>query len=256
MKVLPMPLERNLAILIAIVAAMLAPGIARAQSVMAPPTSRAVAATEKNLDRHLSFLKRKDRLIRTGGTRLVFIGDSITDGWRADPQRELLEDYFGIYRPYNIGISGDEVQHVLWRVQHGELDGIDPALAVVMIGTNNLGNAKMSPAETAEGIRALTVAIREKLPRSKILLLAIFPRANRSDDPLRATVAATNARIAGLADDKTVFYLDIGRSFLSPDGSISGEVMPDYLHPNLRGYELWADAIKPTVDRLIGDRRR
>ncbi|WP_170841891.1 GDSL-type esterase/lipase family protein [Sphingomonas gellani] len=203
----------------------------------------------------MDFLARKDRLIRTGGTNLIFVGDSITDAWRSDPQREIFEDYFGRYRPYNIGIGGDETQHVLWRINHGELDGLKPKLVVLMIGTNNLANAnRMSPAETADGVAAVVEAIRAKLPGSKILLLGIFPRANRSDDPLRRAVNATNAIIAGLQDRKTVYYTDIGSKFLDADGTLPGNIMPDYLHPNAKGYQIWADAVKAQVDGLVNSR--
>jgi lysophospholipase L1-like esterase len=216
-----------------------------------PPSNRGSLATEKNLNRHLEFMARKDRLMKTGGTQLVFVGDSITDGWRADPQREVFEDYFGQYRPYNIGISADETQHVLWRVEHGELDGIAPKLVVLMIGTNNIGNNnKMSPDETAQGITTLVTSIRHKLPESKILLLGIFPRGNRPDDPLRAQINQTNALISKLDDGRYVKYLDIGARFLEADGSLPGTIMPDYLHPNIRGYEIWAEAIGSTVDGL------
>ena len=221
------------------------------QAAQEQPAGRGSLATEKDLSRHQGFLERKDRLIKTGGTDLVFIGDSITDGWRADPQREIFEDYFGRYRPYNIGIGGDETQHVLWRIEHGELDGLSPKLVVLMIGTNNLANGnKMGPQETADGVAAVVQAIRRKLPTTKVLLLDIFPRANRSDDPMRLAVNATNALLARLQDRKTVVYLDIGAKFLSPDGTLSGDLMPDYLHPNARGYQIWADAIKAEVDRL------
>ena len=120
-----------------------------------------------------------------------------------------------------------------------------------MIGTNNLANGnKMGPQETADGVAAVVQAIRRKLPTTKVLLLDIFPRANRSDDPMRLAVNATNALLARLQDRKTVVYLDIGAKFLSPDGTLSGDLMPDYLHPNARGYQIWADAIKAEVDRL------
>jgi len=216
---------------------------------------RGSTPVEKDLNRHRAFLERRDRMIKTGGTGLIFIGDSITDFWRSDPQREIFEDYFGQYRPYNIGVSGDETQHVLWRIDHGELDGLAPKLVVLMIGTNNLANDnKMGARETAEGVATVVRTIRRKLPGSKILLLGIFPRSNRSDDRLRVAANATNAIIAGLEDRKTVFYLDIGAKFLGPDETLSGDIMPDYLHPNARGYQIWADAIKAKVDQLIADR--
>lgn len=231
----------------------LAPGLNCAGATEVVSISqRGSLATEKDLDRHDAFMARKDQLIKTGGTQLVFIGDSITDGWRLDPQRMIFEDYFGRYRPYNIGISGDETQHVLWRIEHGELDGISPKAVVLMIGTNNIGNIvhKMSPEETAEGITTVVTAIRQKLPNTKILLLAVFPRGNRSDGPFRAEINQINTLIAKLDDGRHVKYRDIGPRFLDPDGSLSGAVMPDYLHPNVRGYEIWAEAIKPVVDSL------
>lgn len=237
---------------IALVAATLTGSAAQMPALaQAPVQQRGRMPVEKDLARHVAFMARKDMLIRTGGTDLVFVGDSITDGWRGDPQRAIFEDYFGRYRPYNIGIGGDETQHVLWRIQHGELDGLSPKLVVLMIGTNNLANAnRMTPDETADGVAAVVDAIRAKLPGSKILLLGIFPRANRSDDPLRVAVTTTNRLIARLGDQKTVFYRDIGASMLERDGTLSGAVMPDYLHPNAKGYQLWADAVKADVDRL------
>ena len=195
-------------------------------------------------------MARKEHLLKTGGTELVLIGDSITDFWRSDPQRDSLEDYFGQYRPYNIGIAGDQTQHVLWRIEHGELDDIAPKAAVIMIGTNNFGDAHMSPEETAEGIAAVVRATRTKLPNTHILLLAIFPRGNRPDDPIRARIDKANALIARLDDGSHVKYMDIGSHFLGPDGTLSDAVMPDYLHPNPHGYEIWAKAIKDTVDAM------
>jgi len=140
---------------------------------------------------------------------------------------------------------------LIWRIAHGELDGLSPKLVVLIIGTNNLADgAHMSPAETADGVAGVVEAIRAKLPAAKILLLGIFPRANRSDDPLRQAVVATNRIIAGLEDRKTVFYLDVGPRFLQPDGTLPGDIMPDYLHPNAKAYQIWAEAMGAEVDRL------
>ncbi|WP_419808809.1 GDSL-type esterase/lipase family protein [Sphingomonas sp.] len=232
--------------------ALLSPAPAPAQTAASGTLHRGRVPVEKDGDRHLAFLATRDALIRTGGTDLVFVGDSITDWWRNDPQRAIFDRYFGRYRPYNIGIAGDETQHVLWRIEHGELDRIRPKLVVLMIGTNNLANAnRMSPAETADGVAGVVEAIRRKLPRSKILLLGIFPRAARPEDPLRLAVSDTNARIARLGDERTVFYRDIGAKLLGSDGTLSTEIMPDGLHPNARGYQIWADAISADVRRWV-----
>lgn len=246
---------RSMKMLLVLLAMLLHPGPSAVAQTTASTNEvslhRGRLPVEKDLGRHLDFLARKDRLIRTGGTDLVFVGDSITDWWRNDPQREIFEDYFGRYRPYNIGIAGDQTQHLIWRLDHGELDGLSPKLVILMIGTNNLADgAHMGPAETADGVAGVVEAIRRKLPNAKILLLGIFPRGNRADDPQRQAVAATNRILTKLEDRKTVFYLDVGPKFLQPDGTLSGDVMPDYLHPNGKGYQIWADAMRDVVDWL------
>jgi len=219
----------------------------------AEPLQRSNSPVQKDIERHDEFMRARDRLIATGGTGLVFIGDSITDKWREDPQVKIFTDFFGQYRPFNIGVGGDETQHVLWRIEQGELDGITPKLAVLLVGTNNLGNSQMSAEETAVGVTSVVCLLRQRLPNTKLILLGIFPRGNRSDDPFRALISRTNALIATLNDGKHVFYLDIGARFLSADGILTRDVMEDYLHPSPRGYEIWAEAMKSKVDSLEGD---
>jgi lysophospholipase L1-like esterase len=215
------------------------------------PGNRGTTPAEKDPNRHQNFMAHKERLIQQGGTQLVFIGDSITDGWRNGDQRDIFDDYFGKYHPYNIGISGDQTQHVLWRIEHGELDGISPKVAVIMIGTNNLGNMRQTPQETIDGVTAVVKAVEQKVPNIKILLLGIFPRANKADDPFRAQIKQVNDAISKLDDGgKHVKYLDIGGKFLDPDGTLPRTIMPDYLHPNVKGYQIWAEAIKPSVDEM------
>jgi lysophospholipase L1-like esterase len=138
----------------------------------------------------------------------------------------------------------------LWRLDHGNLDGLHPKLAVLMIGTNNAGSN--TPDEIADGVKAIVDKLRTRVPECKVLILGVFPRKPTPAEPLRKATVAINERIAKFADDQHVFYLDIGPKFLSPDGTLSKEIMPDYLHPNTRGYEIWAAAIEPTVVRLLG----
>lgn len=218
-----------------------------AASATAPTQHPGVQPVEKDTYRHEEILARKEHLIRTGGTNIVFIGDSITDGWRQDPQREIFEDYFGLYRPYNIGVGGDQTQHVLWRIGHGELDGIAPKVAVLMIGTNNLGYG-MTPEETVQGITRIVTTVRQQLPNSKLLLLGILPRGKSPEDPFRALIKKTNKMLSALDDGSHIVYRDIGAAFLDSNGYLSANVMPDYLHPNAAGYEIWARAIKGTID--------
>jgi lysophospholipase L1-like esterase len=140
---------------------------------------------------------------------------------------------------------------VLWRLQHGEIDGIDPEVVVLMIGTNNTGSRHDAPEATVRGIAADVREIRRRLPRAKVLLLAVFPRGGRPDDELRRANDSVNALLPGLADGKSVRFLNINRFFLQPDGMLSKDIMPDLLHPNALGYRIWADAMQPELERLL-----
>lgn len=215
--------------------------------------TKPIASTPKqaNLKRHEGFLKDKEALLTKGPIHLVFIGDSITDGWRGKPSYEAA---FGAYNPYNIGISGEHTEHVLWRLQNGEIDGIAPELIVMMIGTNNLAHApQQAPEDVADGIKTLVATIKEKQPKAKILLLGIFPREVEPTGELRKKVNTVNAIIAKLDDGATVKYMDIAPKFLDAQGKLSKDIFPDSLHPNGKGQEIWAAAIKPTVDDILKD---
>lgn len=205
---------------------------------------------EKDRNRHDGFMKDKARLEKKGNIDLVFIGDSITDGWRGGPQHAGFVKTFGQYNPFNTGISGDETQHCLWRIDHGELDGLHPKVVEIMIGTNNLGNSHQTPAQTIAGIKCVVKAVHAKVPNANILLLGVFPRGRKADDPFRAKIKEVNEALAKMDGKDNVKYLDIGDKFLEPDGTLPASIMPDALHPNVKGYEIWAAAIAPTVDRL------
>lgn len=194
---------------------------------------------------HESFLDRA----KEGDIDLLFLGDSITAGWNGKDKeghgpRQVWDRYYGPRKAANFGIGGDRTQHVLWRLENGEVDGIKPKAVVLMIGTNNM-NAN-TPAEIADGITAIVKKLRAKLPETKILLLGIFPRGEKPG-PVRDRIKDTNERISKLDDGSSVKYLDIGRHFLEADGTISREIMPDFLHLKRKGYQIWADAIEPTL---------
>jgi lysophospholipase L1-like esterase len=200
--------------------------------------------------RHEGFLAEASR----GKFELVFIGDSITDGWR-NRGRQVWDKFYASRQALNLGISGDRTQHLLWRIDNGELKGLKPKAVVLMIGTNNTGKEKdgsvrNTTAEIVEGITAVVKRIRTQLPDSKLLLLAVFPRAT-VDAPQRVQIQEINAAIAKLDDGKMIKYLDIGKAFLAEDGSIPKTIMPDLLHPNEQGYQLWADAMEPTLAGLL-----
>ena len=192
---------------------------------------------------HESFLDRAKK----GHVDLLFLGDSITQGWH---DNDVWKRFYGLRHAANFGIGGDQTQHVLWRIRHGELDGIHPRVVVLMIGTNNVGSN--SADEIAQGITAIIKDLRQKLPETRILLLGVFPRGEKPN-PGREKIEEVNRQIRGLDDGSHVTYLDIGKAFLNPDGSISREIMPDFLHLTARGYRIWADAIEPTLWRLLDE---
>lgn len=186
-----------------------------------------------------------------GDVDLLFIGDSITQSWEG-PGKAIWKKFYGDRRAMNAGISGDRTQHVLWRLDHGNIDGVQPKLAVIMIGTNNVGTD--SPDDIAAGITAIVAKLREKLPKTKVLLLGIFPRGPNSDDPAREVTAATNKIIKTLDDGDSVYFLDLADEFLENDGALSEEIMPDFVHLSVQGYEIWAESIEPKVAELMDEK--
>jgi N-acetylglucosamine-6-sulfatase len=196
--------------------------------------------------RHQSFLE----VARAGNIDLLFVGDSITDWWRQE-QRGLpvWNEHFAPLKAANFGIAGDTTQGVLWRMQNGELDGFKAKLIVLMLGTNNIN--RNANDDIAEGDRAIVNEFLKRQPQAKVLLLGVFPRGAAADNPFRASIKAINAKLATIADNKRVFYMDIGDRFLAPDGTLPTDVMPDGLHPNAAGYRIWADAIRARVRELM-----
>jgi beta-glucosidase len=192
---------------------------------------------------HKSFLDRAKK----GDVDLLFIGDSITQGWG---DNETWKKHYTPRKAANFGIGGDGTQHVLWRVENGELEGIKPRAIVMMIGTNNIGSS--TPDEIAEGNKAILKALHKRLPEAKVLLLGVFPRSEKPD-AARAAVKAVNEKIAKYDDGETVHYLDIGPKFVKDDDTISPEIMPDYLHLSPKGYEIWAESIEPSLKKLLGE---
>lgn len=203
------------------------------------------------MPRHADKLAEIARRQAAGApTDLVFIGDSITHNWEKEHQ-DLWERMWGRYHPLNLGFGGDRTENVLWRLQHGEVDHIAPKLVVMMIGTNNNGLRHDAPASTYAGIVRDLAELRQRLPRAKVLLLAIFPRGPRADDPARLVNEQVNALLPQLADGQHVFFLNINQAFLAPDGTLSTAIFPDLLHPNEDGYQLWQKAVQPEIDRLM-----
>jgi len=195
---------------------------------------------------HESFLA----VAKKGEAQVVFLGDSITAGWNGNG-KEVFKEY-AKYNAANFGIGGDRVQHVLWRVENGEFEGIKPKAVVLMIGTNNSGTAENSPEQIANGIKAIIAAIHKRTPDTKVLLLAIFPRgAGEANNPGRAKNKAVNELIAKFHDGQKVHYFDIGPKFLQADGTLTKDIMPDLLHLSPKGYQIEADAIREKLASLV-----
>jgi beta-glucosidase len=200
------------------------------------------AARDDN--RHKSFVARAQQ----GNIDLLFVGDSITDWW-ARAGQPVWNEHFAPLNAANVGIAGDTTQGVLWRMQNGELEGFKAKLIVLMLGTNNINRNPVD--EIVDGNRLIIEEFRKRQPQAKVLLLGVFPRGADANTPLRATIREMNGKLAALADDRQVFFMDIGDSFLAPDGTLPADVMPDGLHPNEKGYQIWADAIAGRVKALM-----
>ncbi len=199
------------------------------------------------LQLHESFLKRGT----AGPIGVLFIGDSITAAWRATWAQAAWTNYFGKYEPANFGIGSDATQHVLWRITHGELDGINPKVIVLLLGTNNI--KKNSPADIAAADAKIVKIIREKLPDTKVLLLGIFPRMHKTDPPelkVPERVKAVNARLAKLDDGVNVRYLDLADQ-LAPDGKVTPEIYADGVHLKGKGMQIWAESIAPLLQEMM-----
>jgi lysophospholipase L1-like esterase len=218
-------------------------------AVFAADAVAAANSAVKPVPRDAGWLKRHEAFVahaKKGGVDLLFMGDSITDGWRS---QKLWRKKYMPLKAVDFGIGGDRTQHVLWRLQNGECEGIKPKVVVLMIGTNNMGDN--SVAEIVEGVTAIVKEFRTRLPESKILLLGVFPRAEKRDEPLRKKVEDVNREIAKLDDGRSVTYLDINQKFLDADGNLRKDLMPDLVHPNAAGYQVWADAMDSTLQTML-----
>ena len=184
-----------------------------------------------------------------GECDIIFIGDSITQQWENNG-RNVWQKFYGNRKALNFGVSGDRTQHVLWRFENGQLDGIKPKAAVVMIGTNNSSRDDNTTRDILEGVQAIVAGLRERLPETRILLVAIFPRS-QSFTSQRGKLAQVNQALAKLDDGRMIRVLDISQQLIETNGEISREIMPDFLHLSERGYETWATAMEPLLTEML-----
>lgn len=228
---------------------------ARADQAAKPLAATPAPKLDKEKKPQDSFIKKHESYVaiaKKGGVDVLFLGDSITADWRGAGSEVWIENYKALDAA-NFGIGGDRTQHVLWRILNGELDGIKPKVAMLMIGTNN-ASAGDPATDIAEGVTTIVKTIREKSPETKVLLLAVFPRGEKIPNELNDKLIEVNKIIAKLDDGKNVRFLDIGPKFKNEDGQIPKEIMPDYLHLSPKGYDIWAKATRTLLNEMLGQK--
>jgi lysophospholipase L1-like esterase len=231
-------------------------GLALASPALAQsPAARAERRTDRNSQiAHEQLLAKA----RQGGIDVYFVGDSIVRRWGATDYPHFLANWKENFHGWNaadFGWGADSTQHILWRLENGELDGVNPKVIVILAGTNNVGSAPGDDAkvtDVTEGIRTLLDVCRAKAPRATIVLTAIFPR----NDNLAVvpTINRINENIAKFADGKAVRFLNVNDKLAAKDGTLFEGMMVDKLHPSLKGYQVWADGLKPILTELLGPR--
>jgi lysophospholipase L1-like esterase len=221
-----------------------------------PPPIPVVAKNTKAIvpDPHNGTMPRHEKfnaLAKAGGFDVLFVGDSITHGWEGGG-KAVWDEKIAPFKAANFGIGGDRTEHVLWRFEHGNLDGaLNPKVIIIMIGTNNTGHRKDKPEETAAGIGAICAKLHERFPQAQQLLLAIFPRSAKPTDEMRVINDNVNKLIAQYNGHWNIKYIDLNAKLLEADGTLSKDIMPDLLHPNAKGYAIWADALVPEIQAAL-----
>lgn len=215
-------------------------------------------------DRHHEVLRIKDSI----NPEIVLIGNSITHFWGGEPKLKFADgrprkpngpnswdSVFGHYRVLNLGFGWDRTQNVLWRIDQGQLDGIQPQLVVIHIGTNNTSETKNARKNTAveivEGIEAICNRVQNKLPQAKIVLMAIMPREEVAQHKRRILIDQTNNLLKEYAKRNQITLLDIGPRMLTPEGVLTRDIAGDFCHPTDKGYQIWADALRPYVAEFV-----
>lgn len=208
------------------------------------PNTRFDNGWESWMGRHEGICKEA----REKDPDVIFIGDSITHFWQ-DVGKPHWKKLYSKYEPINMGFGGDRIQHLLWRLQNGELEWIEPQVAVLLIGTNN--SADNTAAEIVEGIETVCALIHEKLPGTKIMLQAIFPR-DEVDSPRRAVNDAVSEKVAMLDNGEWIFFRDMRDIWIDDAGVINKDLMEDLLHPTRAGYAAWGERLLPAIEELLG----
>jgi lysophospholipase L1-like esterase len=214
------------------------------QDQLPAPEPREAAAARKRFE-------EINAAVKTQPYRVLFFGDSLTERFETWDAPQLWREHMTPRGVLNAGVNGDRTEHLLWRLDHGNLDGPPPQGLVLWIGTNDLGHDR-SVEDTSEGIRADLLRLRERLPSARILLLGLTPRGAAPDAKFRAPIREVNNLIRTCGDERTVIFADLGGVLLDPQGRLSPEISPDRLHFSRKGYERLVPKLDPLIDRLLG----
>ncbi len=210
-----------------------------------PASITPVPRTEKE-EKWVSNHEARVAAAKKGDIDVILIGDSITHYSEGCQPYKL---HFGARKALNLGQGGDRTQNVLWRLQNGEIEGIQPKIAMLMIGTNNVGRGE-SPEDTVLGIKAVLAELKQRLPNTKVVLCSILPRGGA----IVAQIGKANAQLPGLADGKQVIHLDLASDFLNPDGSLNESLfVGDKVHLNREGYRIWFEKAEPLIAAALGE---
>lgn len=253
----PLPLGEHRRMRLASIAITAFASLALAGAAIAEPASPCGHFTQEALakpaPRENAYPVRRFALIasqvKAVRHRALFLGDSLTERW----DQQVWDENLGTRGVLNAGVGGDRTEHLIWRLDHGNLDGPPPQLVIVLIGTNDIGHGRR-PELAAEGVRAVLVKLREKLPNTPILLLGELPRAEWPNDPLRRAVDAVSHLIQTCADDKMIHYADIGGALLDQQRRLTRAIAPDELHFSAAGYARLAPQLDRLIDQLLPQR--
>ena len=233
--------------------ALLAVGASSLLAQAPVPADQPVPRGDRNSQLAHEQLLRK---ARCGGIDVYFAGDSIIRRWGATDYPDFLANWKQNFHGWNaadFGWGGDTTQNILWRLENGELDGVNPRIIVILAGTNNVGRSPGDDAKVADvtrGIRALIDVCRAKAPAATIVLTAIFPR--NDGEGIVPTINRINANLAKFADGRTIRFVNINDRLADANGTLFAGMTVDQLHPALTGYQIWADALKPIFTEVLG----
>ena len=211
------------------------------------PVPRIVSFSWMSLETWQQKFASQNAIADQGGVDLLFLGDSITEGW----DQAIWTQHFSHYHPANFAIGGDHTGNILWRLQNGHYGKLKPKLVVLLIGVNNIGLFNAAPKQLSSAIEAVLNNLHTLFPEAKILLNGIFPFEESGLSPKRAIITESNQALVLLADEKQVYFRNYGGLFMQKNGDISKEMMRDFLHLTPAAYQLWADAMTPDIQKLM-----